>query len=818
MNSEKNEFRIIKYRLKVGNPNILLVQCWFSNNEMGDNKLLFLLDDKRLVPKISIKEGIEIRKRHLTDSYGIDREYYFWLPLPEAMNSRKYIRIFEEAEGKTRLVYAIPCRKIMKLRGRVESFIEESQAKDGKVEIKGWYIAKDRPVRIMAADEGGKPIEFDTEEMFRQDVVAEFPETAAEDAHGFKLILDDAGSKRVKIVLSDGKNRTEYDHEIYPSVVKKGVTEARKIKAKTVSYLKTEGVRRTARRAVVKLFRLNENNYMSWRKANGPTKDELDAQREARFDRMPKISIAVPLYKTPLSYLEELICSVREQTYGNWELCLSDGSGEENSALTEALKRYQESDRRIKTVISPVPLKISENTNEALRVSTGDYIAFADHDDLLTPDALYECVKALNEDPKIDALYSDEDKISMNGKEYFEPHFKTDFNIDLLCSMNYICHLFVVSRKIMDQVGMLRSEFDGAQDYDFVLRSVEAAGSVHHIPKVLYHWRAHKDSTSENPQSKMYAFEAGKRAVQAHYDRIGIAAKVHQGEYLGLYKTEHILKEHPLISLIIPNKDHIEDLDKCISSIEQKSTYDNYEYIIVENNSENEETFRYYKDLEKENPRVHVVCWEGEFNYSAINNYGAKFAKGEYLLLLNNDTEIINGSCLEEMIGYCMHDNVGAVGARLYYSDETIQHAGVIVGFGGIAGHAFIGLPRSANGYFSRIICAQDMSAVTAACMMVKKSVFEEVGGLSTELQVAFNDIDLCMKIREAGYLIVYNPYAELYHYESKSRGLENTKEKVDRFNGEIATFAQKWPEILKNGDPYYNPNLSLERCDFSLK
>ena len=370
----------------------------------------------------------------------------------------------------------------------------------------------------------------------------------------------------------------------------------------------------------------------------------------------------------------------------------------------------------------------------------------------------------------------------------------------------------------VSNIQVIIDKVDGAQDYDFVLRSVEAAGSVHHIPKVLYHWRAHKDSTSENPQSKMYAFEAGKRAVQAHYDRIGIAAKVHQGEYLGLYKTEHILKEHPLISLIIPNKDHIEDLDKCISSIEQKSTYDNYEYIIVENNSENEETFRYYKDFEKENPRVHVVCWEGEFNYSAINNYGAKFAKGEYLLLLNNDTEIINGSCLEEMIGYCMHDNVGAVGARLYYSDETIQHAGVIVGFGGIAGHAFIGLPRSANGYFSRIICAQDMSAVTAACMMVKKSVFEEVGGLSTELQVAFNDIDLCMKIREAGYLIVYNPYAELYHYESKSRGLENTKEKVDRFNGEIATFAQKWPEILKNGDPYYNPNLSLERCDFSLK
>lgn len=819
MNTEKNEFRIIKYRLKTGNPDILLVQCWFSSNEMGDNKLLFLLNDKRLVPKISVREGIEIRKRHLTDSYGIDREYYFWIPLPADMSDRQYIRIFEEAQGRKRLAYAIPCRKIAKLKGRVESFIEESKAEDGKVEIKGWYISKkDRPVRIHVADESGRPAEFETEEMYRQDVVAEFPEASAEDAHGFKLIINDTGCKKLKIVLSDGENRSEYRQEIYPSVVKKGVAEARKIKAKTVSYLKTEGVKRTARRAVVKLFRLNENNYMVWRKANEASFKELEAQRETSFDYMPKISIVVPLYKTPLNYLEELIESVKQQTYGNWELCLSDGSGETVSALTEALDRYQKSDKRIKAVISETPLKISENTNKALHAATGEFIAFADHDDLLAPDALFECVKAVNADPGIDAMYSDEDKISMNGKEYFEPHFKTDFNIDLLRSMNYICHLFVVRRKIMDQVGMLRSEFDGAQDYDFVLRSVEAAECVHHIPKVLYHWRAHKDSTSENPQSKMYAFEAGARAIQAHYDRIGIAAKVHQGEYLGLYKTEHIIEEHPLISLIIPNKDHIEDLDKCISSIEEKSTYDNYEYIIVENNSEEEETFRYYKDLEKENPRVHVICWEGEFNYSAINNYGAKFAKGEYLLLLNNDTEFINGACLEELLGYCMHDDVGAVGARLYYSDDTIQHAGVVVGFGGIAGHAFIGLPRSANGYFSRIICAQDMSAVTAACMMVKKSVFEEVGGLSTELKIAFNDIDLCMKIREKGYLIVYNPYAELYHYESKSRGLENTKEKVERFNGEIATFAQKWPEILKNGDPYYNPNLSLERCDFSLK
>lgn len=417
-------------------------------------------------------------------------------------------------------------------------------------------------------------------------------------------------------------------------------------------------------------------------------------------------------------------------------------------------------------------------------------------------------------------IYTDEDKMSMDGHKFFQPHFKPDYNPDLLCTVNYICHLFVVSQKVIEKVGGLRSEFDGAQDYDFVLRCVEAVKDeeICHIPKILYHWRCHEDSTAENPESKLYAFEAGRRAVQAHYERTGIRAEVFKGEYLGLYRTKFIRDHDPLISIIIPNKDHIDDLKRCMESIEQKSTYKNYEYIIVENNSTDSATFEYYKKLEAENPKVRMVYWDGVFNYSAINNYGASFAKGEYLLLLNNDTEIINPDCLEELLGYCMRKDVGAVGARLYYEDDTIQHAGVVIGFGGIAGHCFVQQKRGTTGYCHRIICAQDYSAVTAACMMVKKSAFDAVGGLSEELAVAFNDIDFCMKLRKAGYLIVYNPYAELYHYESKSRGLEDTPEKVARFNKEIATFEKKWPEILKNGDPYYNPNLTLKSQDFSLK
>ena len=326
------------------------------------------------------------------------------------------------------------------------------------------------------------------------------------------------------------------------------------------------------------------------------------------------------------------------------------------------------------------------------------------------------------------------------------------------------------------------------------------------------------NSVAANPESKAYAYEAGCRAIQEHYRRVGIEAEVEMTKHPGWYRSHVKIQGEPLVSIIIPNKDHIDDLKRCMDSIDQKSTYKNYEYIIVENNSTDDATFQYYKKLEAENPKAHVVYWDKEFNYSAINNYGAAFAKGEYLLLLNNDTEIINEDCLEELLGYCMRSDVGAVGARMYYEDDTIQHAGVVIGFGGIAGHCFVLQPRGTTGYCHRIICAQDYSAVTAACMMVKREAFDKVGGLTEELAVAFNDIDFCMKLREAGYLIVYNPYAELYHYESKSRGLEDTPEKVARFNKEIQIFERRWPDIMRDGDPYYNPNLTLKSQDFSLK
>ena len=568
--------------------------------------------------------------------------------------------------------------------------------------------------------------------------------------------------------------------------------------------------------------------YKSWEKKamthygtqSFPSAEERQKQEAAVFERMPKISILVPLWNTPESFLTEMIGSVQWQTYKNWELCLADGSDDAHAYVGEYCKRLAAQDSRIVYQKLAKNEGISGNTNECYKLASGEFIGLFDHDDILHPCALYEYVKAINE-KDADFIYCDEATFkSPDINKMITMHFKPDYAIDNLRANNYICHFSVFSRELLDGTELFRTKFDGSQDHDMILRLTAKAKLVYHVPKLLYYWRSHAGSVAGNIEAKPYVVEAARGAVADHLRRHGFKnfTITSTRAFETIFKISYEIIGEPKISIIIPNKDHIDDLKRCMNSIEQKSTYKNYEYIIVENNSTDSATFEYYKKLEAENPKVRMVYWDGVFNYSAINNYGASFAKGEYLLLLNNDTEIINPDCLEELLGYCMRKDVGAVGARLYYEDDTIQHAGVVIGFGGIAGHCFVQQKRGTTGYCHRIICAQDYSAVTAACMMVKKSAFDAVGGLSEELAVAFNDIDFCMKLRKAGYLIVYNPYAELYHYESKSRGLEDTPEKVARFNKEIATFEKKWPEILKNGDPYYNPNLTLKSQDFSLK
>lgn len=593
----------------------------------------------------------------------------------------------------------------------------------------------------------------------------------------------------------------------------------KKIIGKVSNYYKEHGMSGVAWRTVEKLtgIRPGAIPYEKWYKTHEIDTAERRRQEGEVFSVSPLFSIVVPLYQTPEGYLKELIESVQGQTYKKWELCFSDGSGDAKR-ISEILLPYMEADSRIKLVSAAESLGISANTNAAMGLVTGDFIVFADHDDLLAADALYECVKCVNENPLAEVIYTDEDKLSMDGRKHFDPQFKPDFNEALFCSVNYICHLFVVKKELQEKIGFLSSEYDGAQDYDFIMRCVEQAKQICHIGRILYHWRCHEGSTAVNQASKTYAFEAGKRAVQAHYERLGIKAVVENGEYLGLYRTRYEIVGQPLISIIIPNKDHAEDLKRCIQSIEEKSSYLSYEYVIIENNSEEKSTFDYYEKLKKENKRVKVVTYQGGFNYSAINNFGVQYAKGEYLLFLNNDTECIDQTVLEELLGVCSQPNVGAVGARLYYGDDTIQHAGVIIGLGGIAGHAFAGERRSAAGYCRRIICMQDVSAVTAACMLVKRAVFEQIGGFDEELAVAFNDVDLCLRIRALGERVLYNPYAQLYHYESKSRGQEDTPEKVARFHAEIAAFEKRWKSILEKGDPFYNQNLTLQHADYRLK
>lgn len=562
-------------------------------------------------------------------------------------------------------------------------------------------------------------------------------------------------------------------------------------------------------------FQKSDIDYKEWYEKHKPSEQELEKQRARSFGYAPKISILVPVYNTPEVFLKQMIQSVRRQTYPNWELCIANANPK-NKEVKKILDVAAGKDQRIKVVNVPENEGIAQNTNRALDIATGEFVGLLDHDDLLEESALYEIVSCLNEKKETDVLYTDEDKVTTDLEEYFSPNFKPDFNLDMLRANNYICHFFVAKKELIEKVGRFRAQYNGAQDYDLILRCTEQAQYIAHIAKILYHWRVHKESTADNPLSKMYAYEAGKKAIEEHLRRCNAEGEVLQTENLGFYRVKYPVKGNPLVSILIPNKDQTETLDQCLRSIEKLTDYKNYEIIIIENNSTKQQTFEYYKKIANE--KIRIVYWEGEFNYSAINNFGAKQAKGDYLLLLNNDMEVISHDWLTELIAHCQRPEVGAVGARLYYPDDTVQHAGIIIGIGGVAGSVFVGMKRGYTGYMHRAAIQQDLSAVTAACMMMKRSVFEEVDGLEEKLKVAFNDVDLCLRIREKDYLIVYDPYVELYHYESKTRGAEDTKEKVRRFQSEIEYMRCHWINILKNGDPAYNPNLTLKKWDYSLR
>ena len=584
---------------------------------------------------------------------------------------------------------------------------------------------------------------------------------------------------------------------------------------------------------------LQYGDYGGWIKYNEPKDADLKKQMKVKFKIAPKISVIVPMYNTKEKFFKDLVKCMIDQTYPNWELCLADGSPKQN----ENLKKYIEQDERIKYKFLGENKGIAGNTNAAIEMATGEYIALLDHDDILADYALYEVVYALNKFPNSEFLYSDEDKIDENDNRY-DAYFKPDFAPDTLRCQNYICHFSIFRKDLMDKLQGFRADYDGAQDYDIFLRMSETAKpeNITHIPKILYHWRVHSESTAKlNSNAKNYAFEAGKKAIEDHLKRVGLEGTVSEGCIEGIYRVDYKVIGNPKVSIVIPNKDGKDILKVCIDSVLEKTTYSNYEIIVVENNSTSEEIYEYYKEIIK-NEKVRVVNYntgkeilndeecsleftnknrrevKPGFNYSAIINFGVRNAKGEYSIQLNNDTELITPNWLELMVGFCQREDVGAVGVKLYFPDETIQHAGIIVGIGGIAGNRFKSIPKDGHGYFAKESMIENLSSVTGACLMAKTRIYEEVDWMDETLAVAFNDVDFCLKIREKGYLVVFNPFVEFWHYESKTRGQEDSPEKIKRFQGEICRFEQKWGEILDSGDPYYNVNLSLDTEVYHMK
>ena len=810
--------------------------------------------------------------------------------------------------------------------------VDIALAREGELMLQGWAFGSnpEEEVKLTVVDQAGNPVPGTTVSSVRRDEVVNAFFGDVVKAHGalrrdlgFDVHTPYAqGETRILVLQADGQTKrvkfTDHILEEFNSVAHR---KREKLLAlfhwETVEvaweYFQKHGLRALFKKSVHKIQNIQDDyDYNEWYKKVRITDEELAKQREsaADFAMQPTFSIVIPVYATPEKFLRRMLDSIREQTYPTFEVCLVDATPyakiqhdpAQGRTPQEVLAEYAAADSRFRYATLTENLGIAENTNAAIRMATGDFIVLADHDDELEPQALYECVRAINAHPDVQVLYSDEDKVDFEDIYYFEPHFKTDFNPDLLRSVNYICHLFVARRSLLDAIAETaadgrkiyeRSAYDGAQDYDLILRATEKAqameqarlasfanasdgnavtnpqrssvvastkagvddqtaatevdaepkesaqpaiaaaldphdqallrqgrftsSNIIHIPMVLYHWRAHQASTAQHPEAKLYAFEAGARAVYDHCKRIGLPVKkVEQGITYGFYHPIYE-NQQPLISVVIPNKDHSADLDKAITSL-AAGNYKNLEFIIVENNSDQAETWAYYETLPKRLPNVKVVKWDGPFNYSAINNYGVQFTHGQYLLFLNNDIEEIDPDSIDEMIGYVQREDVGICGARLLYPDEDIQHAGVIMGMGGIAGAAFVRTHDSDLSYMHRAKCIQDYSCVTAACLLTKRSLFDEVGGFTEKLAVAFNDVDYCMKVRALGKLVVYNPYAKFYHYESKSRGMEDTPEKLARFHSEILTFGTTWKDILRDGDPYYSPALTFRKANFALK
>ena len=682
--------------------------------------------------------------------------------------------------------------------------------RNGRINVRGWAADKEKRGSIFAelVKKNGESVPSSVEYEARQDVLLHLYQEGGTEELAFSLTAytDTKENVLLKVSLRDDPDTSELIdiRRIYRS------------RYSLKSWYKSKDRDTFLREKKYGDLQSDDFYYQKWYDEHKITPAALKKQRKERFSHEPRISILVPVYRPEKAQFDAMLRSVKAQSYTNWELCFANGTPDDPD-LQKRLEALSKKDPRIRVMKLSKNLGIAGNTNACLEMAEGEWCALLDQDDLYEPNALYEFVQKINEFPDSELLYSDEDKIDNETGGHLMPHFKPDFSPARLHSDNYICHLLMAKTGLMRKVGGERPGFDGAQDYDLVLRLTENTnGPVIHIPKILYNWRVSRTSTSADFGAKSYAIEAGRRAVQEAYTREGYDTEIVNSDHPGRYVTIPHLSESPLVSILIPNKDHREELETCVGSILENASYQNFEILIIENNSTEEETFRCYRELSERDPRIRVLHYPDVFNYSKINNFGAKEARGEYLLLLNNDTEVITENFIESLLFYAMMPDVGAAGAKLLYADDTIQHAGVTVGVEDRVIHMYAGVPKKDPGYMGRLITSCDVSAVTGACLMTKKSLFCSLLGLDEQFSVAYNDVDYCLRLQEQGLRIVYDAYAVLYHYESKSRGYEDTAEKQARLEREMELLKKRWPERMKR-DPYYNDNLSLKRGFYQL-
>lgn len=786
-----------------------------------------VLADKEPIPFNEVRKPREDVIENIPELSGISPQVGFALTIPSVdklWGKYKMIQVQAVQGEEELLLWERSAEEIEKGYNKqtLEYKLDVARPREGRILLQGWVLDAFGDEKISVVDEKKDPIPFEMERVVRMDL-NKARDLESDSVHGFEIsvVADRVPGNWIVLVFENRLTRKNCRvdlKEMYYRASKRGrlARALRKGRAeKNRAYIRKYGMVNFIRQ-IGREIDPEASGQHGWLRKHSASRRELKSQRQHVFEYDPLISIVIPLYNTPIKYLKAVIDSIEKQTYRNWELCLADGSTDPQ--VGAFIRKNHAKDPRIRYRKLDENQGISGNTNAAVDMVRGEFIMLCDHDDVVAPDACFEMVKVLNEDDQVDIVYTDEDKLSMDGTHLYDPHFKPDFNLDLLRSNNYICHIFLVRKTVVDQAGKFRSEYDGAQDYDFILRCCEQARKIRHVAKSLYHWRAHPASTAGDPASKMYAYKAGEEAVRAHYQRLGMEAEVSMTEHYGRYRTTFPVKGEPKISILIPNMDHRQDLQRAVASIYERSTYSNFEILVLENNSVQEETFSYYEQLEKEHDNLRVIKWEKSFNYAAINNFGARHAEGEYLLFLNNDIEIITPEWMEEMLSYCQREDVGVCGVKLLYPNDRIQHAGVVIGLGGPAGHVLCGAKNNVLTYAGKSNSTQDLSAVTAACMMTPKDVFEKAGGFGEEFRVAYNDVDYCLKVRSMGLLVVYNAFVEAYHYESLSRGAEDTPEKKKRLKKESGLFCAKWPEILEKGDPYYNVNLTLDSGDCRLR